>query len=84
VTAEPATTLRWLNPLKTVSGRRVLEAMKGMSAAPVSRALEKKEEGDAWSPEFFGGGQRRHQRRHRRRHRRPWCGEAEMEVVCWW
>jgi len=25
-----------------------------MSAAPVSRALEKKEEGDAWSPVFFG------------------------------
>jgi len=68
----------------TISDRRVLEAMKGMSAATVSRVLEKKEEGDVWSPVFFGGGQRCQRRRHRRRHRRPQCGEAEMEVVCWW
>jgi len=58
--------------------------MKGMSATLVSRALEKKKEGDAWSPLFFGGGQCCQRRRPRRRHRRPWCGEAEMEVVCWW
>jgi len=30
---------RRLEPLTAVSGRRVLEAMKGMSVAPVSRAL---------------------------------------------
>jgi len=40
----------------------------------VSRATEKKEKREM----------RGHRHRHRRRRRRPWCGEAEVEVACWW